>query len=174
MTIPEFDAFRGGGQELRAVRWNAAADEQDTRTDRVEHQGQSQARDGQAGLPDYQCGMMVQALANSAGRDKFRPDVVVRCDPPTNNTFIIDPIVVIAVVAVDDRPRPRSEAGILQEPANRPARRAGLHGPDAGRTPFQDRERLRNKGAADAGEHPRSGRCGVQHGPGGHLFRRPF
>ena len=44
------------------------------------------------GCRTYQGGMMVQASANSTGRDKFRTDVVVRCGSTSNNTFIADPV----------------------------------------------------------------------------------
>jgi len=50
------------------------------------------------GCRTYQGGMMVQASAHSAGRDKFRPDIVVRCGPSGNNTFITDPIIIAEVL----------------------------------------------------------------------------
>jgi Uma2 family endonuclease len=57
----------------------------------------------------YLGGMMVQASANSTGRDKFRPDIVVRCGPTSNNTFITDPVVVVEVLSPStiDRDRGR-------------------------------------------------------------------
>jgi Uma2 family endonuclease len=57
----------------------------------------------------YLGGMMVQASANSTGRDKFRPDIVVRCGPTSNNTFITDPVGVVEVLSPStiDRDRGR-------------------------------------------------------------------
>ena len=52
-------------------------------------------------------GMMVQASTNSTGPDKFRPDVVVRCGPPSSNTFITDPIVVVEVLSPSTMDRDR-------------------------------------------------------------------
>jgi Uma2 family endonuclease len=52
-------------------------------------------------------GMMVQASASSTGRDKFRPDIVVRCGPPSNNTFITDPVVVVEVLSPSTMDRDR-------------------------------------------------------------------
>jgi Uma2 family endonuclease len=55
----------------------------------------------------YLGGMMVQASTNSTGRDKFRPDVFVRCGPPSSNTFITDPIVVVEVLSPSTMDRDR-------------------------------------------------------------------
>jgi Uma2 family endonuclease len=44
-------------------------------------------------------GIMVQASADAAGSDKCRPDVAVRCGPPSANTFITDPVVVVEVLS---------------------------------------------------------------------------
>jgi Uma2 family endonuclease len=59
------------------------------------------------GCRTYQGGMMVQASASSTGRDKFRPDVVVRCGPTGNNTFITDPVVVVEVLSPSTMGRDR-------------------------------------------------------------------
>jgi len=59
------------------------------------------------GCRTYQGGIMVQASANSTGRDKFRPDVVVRCGAPSNNTFITDPVVVVEVLSPSTMERDR-------------------------------------------------------------------
>jgi Uma2 family endonuclease len=59
------------------------------------------------GCRTYIGGMMVQASANSTGRDKFRPDIVVRCGPPGNNTFITDPVVVVEVLSPSTMDRDR-------------------------------------------------------------------
>ena len=55
----------------------------------------------------YLGGMMVQASANSTGHDKFRPDILVRCGPPGNNTFITDPVVVVEVLSPSTMDRDR-------------------------------------------------------------------
>jgi hypothetical protein len=54
---------------------------------------------------------MVQATASSTGRHKFRPDIVVRSGPPSNNTFITDPVVVVEVLSPStmDRDRGRKQ-----------------------------------------------------------------
>jgi Uma2 family endonuclease len=59
------------------------------------------------GCRTYMGGMMVQASASSTGRDKFRPDIVVRCGPPSNNTFITDPVVVVEVLSPSTMDRDR-------------------------------------------------------------------
>jgi Uma2 family endonuclease len=51
--------------------------------------------------------MMVQATASSTGRHKFRPDIVVRSGPPSNNTFITDPVVVVEVLSPSTMDRDR-------------------------------------------------------------------
>ena len=42
---------------------------------------------------------MVQASSHSAGRGKFRPDMVVRCGPSGNRTFMTDPIIIVEVLS---------------------------------------------------------------------------
>ena len=51
--------------------------------------------------------MTVQATASSTGRHKFRPDIVVRSGPPSNNTFITDPVVVVEVLSPSTMDRDR-------------------------------------------------------------------
>ncbi len=51
------------------------------------------------GCRTYQGGMRVQAGHDSSARDKYRPDVVVRCGPSENKTYIIDPLIVIEVLS---------------------------------------------------------------------------
>jgi Uma2 family endonuclease len=51
------------------------------------------------GCRTYQGGMRVQASDDAGGRDKYRPDVVVRCGPRENKTYITDPIVVVEVLS---------------------------------------------------------------------------
>jgi|ERR1700730_214417 Uma2 family endonuclease len=59
------------------------------------------------GCHTYQEGIMVQASDSSSGRDKFRPDVVVRCGALSNNTFIADPVVIVEVLSPSKRERDR-------------------------------------------------------------------
>jgi Uma2 family endonuclease len=59
------------------------------------------------GCRTYMGGMMVQATASSAGRHKFRPDIVVRSGPPSNNSFITDPVVVVEVLSPSTMDRDR-------------------------------------------------------------------
>jgi Uma2 family endonuclease len=102
MTIPEFDAFvesvaEGKNFELFDGTPLLMSNPNETNEQIASNIGANLKLAMDKRAEDYQCGMMVQASANSAGRDKFGPDVVLRCGPPTNNTFITDPIVVIAV-----------------------------------------------------------------------------
>lgn len=50
-----------------------------------------------AGCRSYQGGLRVQRSDDSRGRDKTRPDIVVRCGPRQNRTAITDPLVVVEV-----------------------------------------------------------------------------
>jgi Uma2 family endonuclease len=59
------------------------------------------------GCRTYMGGMMVQAFTSSTGRDKFRLDIVVRCGPPGNNTFITDPVVVVEALSPSSMDRDR-------------------------------------------------------------------
>ncbi len=56
------------------------------------------AMDGR-GCRSYQGGMMVQASDDASSGNKFRPDVVVRCGPSQNRTWITDPVVVVEVLS---------------------------------------------------------------------------
>src|SRR5262245_19358035 len=51
------------------------------------------------GCRTYQGGMRVQASGDVTARDKYRPDVVVRCGPRDDKTWITDPIVVVEVLS---------------------------------------------------------------------------
>jgi Uma2 family endonuclease len=59
------------------------------------------------GCHTYQEGIMVQASDSSSGRDKFRPDVVVRCGALSDNTFIADPVVIVEVLSPSTSERDR-------------------------------------------------------------------
>ena len=51
------------------------------------------------GCRSYQGGMRVQRSSDSRGRDKTRPDIVVRCGPRQNQTYVTDPLVVVEVLS---------------------------------------------------------------------------
>ena len=55
----------------------------------------------------YQGGMRVQASAASSGHDKYRPDLMVRCGPRGNATFVTDPVVVVEVLSPSAMDRDR-------------------------------------------------------------------
>ncbi|UHC18821.1 Uma2 family endonuclease [Methylobacterium currus] len=46
-----------------------------------------------------QGGMRVQRDENGHGRDKPEPDIVVRCGPRQNRTFVTDPLVIVEVLS---------------------------------------------------------------------------
>jgi Putative restriction endonuclease len=83
---------------------------------------------------------MVQATASSTGRHKFRPDIVVRSGPPSNNTFITDPVVVVEVLSPSTMDRDRGRKLQFYKELPTAAHRADLCRPDAGRALFPDRE----------------------------------
>jgi Uma2 family endonuclease len=51
------------------------------------------------GCRTYQGGMRVQLDDNSKARDKYRPDILVRCGPWQNTTYVTDPIVIVEVLS---------------------------------------------------------------------------
>ena len=55
----------------------------------------------------YQGGMRVQASASPAGHDKYRPDLMVRYGPRSNETFVTDPVVVVEVLSPSTMDRDR-------------------------------------------------------------------
>lgn len=59
------------------------------------------------GCRTYQGGMRVQSGHNSNARDKYRPDVVVRCGPVEGNTYITDPVIVVEVLSPSTLERDR-------------------------------------------------------------------
>jgi Uma2 family endonuclease len=105
MTIPEFDVFvegvaEGKNFELFDGRPLLMSNPSETHEQIASNIGANlKLAMDKRGCRTYQGGMMVQASANSTGRDKFRPDVVVRCGPSGNNTFITDAIVVVEVLS---------------------------------------------------------------------------
>jgi Uma2 family endonuclease len=51
------------------------------------------------GCRTYQGGMRVQRDHDSTGRDKYRPDLLVRCGARENRTYVTDPIVIVEVLS---------------------------------------------------------------------------
>lgn len=51
------------------------------------------------GCRTYQGGMRVQASEDIGAYDKYRPDLLVRCGPSENKTFVTDPIVIVEVLS---------------------------------------------------------------------------
>lgn len=52
-----------------------------------------------AGCRSDQGGMRVQRSSDSRGKDKTKPDIVVRCGPRQNQTYVTDPLVVVEVLS---------------------------------------------------------------------------
>ncbi|GJE01739.1 Uma2 family endonuclease [Methylobacterium isbiliense] len=52
-----------------------------------------------AGCRSYQGGLRVQRSSDSRGKDKSKPDIVVRCGPRQNQTYVTDPLVVVEVLS---------------------------------------------------------------------------
>ncbi|MET7245717.1 Uma2 family endonuclease [Methylobacterium sp. EM32] len=59
------------------------------------------------GCRSYQGGMRVQRDEHGQGRDKPKPDIVVRCGPRQNRTFVTDPLVVVEVLSPSTMDRDR-------------------------------------------------------------------
>lgn len=61
------------------------------------------------GCRSYQGGMRVQLSDDSRGHDKTRPDIVVRCGPRQNQTYLTDPLALVEILSPstidDDRGR---------------------------------------------------------------------
>jgi Uma2 family endonuclease len=105
MTIAEYDAFVAGiadDREFELVECELVMMLDPTQT----HE-QIAANIGaplklamdRRGCRTYQGGMRVQRDHDSSARDKFRPDVLVRCGVYENTTYVIDPIVIVEVLS---------------------------------------------------------------------------
>jgi Uma2 family endonuclease len=104
MTIAEFDAFTAGlvdDREFELVNGELAMMVNPTQT----HE-QIASNIGaplklamdRRGCRTYQGGMRVQRDHDSTARDKYRPDLLVRCGAWENTTYVIDPIVIVEVL----------------------------------------------------------------------------
>jgi Uma2 family endonuclease len=105
MTIAEFDAFTDGlldDREFELVNGELAMMVNPTET----HEQIA----GNIGAPlklamdrrgcrTYQSGMRVQRDHDSTARDKYLPDLLVRCGARENRTYVTDPIVIVEVLS---------------------------------------------------------------------------
>jgi Uma2 family endonuclease len=105
MTIAEFDAFSAGlvdEREFELVNGELAMMVNPTET----HE-QIASNIGaplklamdRRGCRTYQGGMRVQRDHDSTARDKYRPDLLVRCGARENRTYVTDPIVIVEVLS---------------------------------------------------------------------------
>jgi Uma2 family endonuclease len=105
MTIAEFDAFTAGiadGREYELVDGKLVMMANPTETHEQIASNIAAplklAMD-KRGCRTYQGGMRVQADDDSKAHDKYRPDVLVRCGPSENKTYVTDPIVIVEVLS---------------------------------------------------------------------------
>src|SRR5262249_7807721 len=105
MTITAFDAFVAGVREARGeelIDGGFAMMVSQTET--------NEQIDSNIGAPlklamdrrgcrTYQVGMRVQLDDDSSASDKYRPDVLVRCGPSQNKTYVTDPVVIVEVLS---------------------------------------------------------------------------
>jgi Uma2 family endonuclease len=105
LTIAEFDAFTAGlvdDREFELVNGELAMMVNPTET----HE-QIASNIGaplklamdRRGCRTYQGGMRVQRDHDSTARDKYRPDLLVRCGARENRTYVTDPIVIVEVLS---------------------------------------------------------------------------
>ena len=158
MTIAEFDEFVAGLADDR--EYELIDGELAMMVNPTETHEQIAANIGaplklatdRRGCRTYQGGMRVQLDDDSSARDKYRPDVLVRCGPRQNETYVTDPVVIVEVLSPSHyRQRPRRQAALLQEHADRAAYRAHLFGSDARGALCVDVRRLEAKRSHLAG-----------------------
>lgn len=112
-TIAEFDQFVSAQQD--DSEWELVDGELVMMSDPTENHEQIAGNIGAplklamdaAGCRSYQGGMRVQRSSESRGRNKPKPDVVVRCGPRQNQTYITDPLVVVEVLSPSTMDRDR-------------------------------------------------------------------
>jgi Uma2 family endonuclease len=105
MTIAEYDAFVAGIADDR--EFELVDGELVMMVNPTQYHEQIAANIGaplklamdRRGCLSYQGGMRVQRDHDSSGRDKYRPDVLVRCGAIENTTYVIDPIVIVEVLS---------------------------------------------------------------------------
>ncbi|MDP4024076.1 Uma2 family endonuclease [Methylobacterium sp. NEAU 140] len=105
LTIAAFDSFVAGQRDDRD--WELVDGELVMMTNPTENHEQIAGNVGAplklamdaAGCRSYQGGMRVQRSDDGRGRDKTKPDIVVRCGPRQNQTYVTDPVVVVEVLS---------------------------------------------------------------------------
>ncbi|WP_245239738.1 Uma2 family endonuclease [Methylobacterium variabile] len=103
LTVAEFDRFVDAQRDERD--WELVDGDIVMMTNPTENHEQIAGNIGaplklamdEAGCRSYQGGMRVQRDDNGRGRDKPKPDIVVRCGPRQNRTFVTDPLVIVEV-----------------------------------------------------------------------------
>jgi Uma2 family endonuclease len=105
MTIAEFDAFvdrRADDVDYELIDGTVFAMSNPTQPhERIASNIGSKltAAMDQRGCDTFQGGMRVQHSVRRRGKNKYRPDVVVRCGPMSVESFITDPVVAIEVLS---------------------------------------------------------------------------
>ncbi|WP_018261100.1 Uma2 family endonuclease [Methylobacterium sp. WSM2598] len=105
LTIADCDAFVAAQRDER--EWELVAGEFVMMSNPTEDHEQIAGNIGAplklamdaAGCRSYQGGMRVQRSDDGRGRDKTRPDIVVRLGPRQNQTYVTDPLVVVEVLS---------------------------------------------------------------------------
>jgi Uma2 family endonuclease len=105
MTIAEFDAFTA--ELIDDDKFELVNGELAMMVDPTETHEQIAANIGaplklamdRRGCRTYQGGMRVQRDHDSTARDKYLPDLLVRCGPRENRTYVTDPIVLVEVLS---------------------------------------------------------------------------
>ena len=105
LTVAEYDRFVEAQADDRA--WELVEGELVMMSNPTENHEQIAGNVGAplklamdaVGCRSYQGGMRVQRSSDSRGRDKTRPDIVVRCGPRQNQTYLTDPLVVVEVLS---------------------------------------------------------------------------
>lgn len=61
------------------------------------------------GCRAYSGNMRVQATSDSTSKNKFKPDVMVRCGPVSTNTYATDPVVIVEVLSPSTMDKDRGD-----------------------------------------------------------------
>jgi Uma2 family endonuclease len=105
LTVADYDRFVAGQQDDR--EWELVEGELVMMSNPTENHEQIAGNVGAplklamdaAGCRSYQGGMRVQRSDDSRGKDKTKPDIVVRCGPRQNQTDLTDPLVVVETLS---------------------------------------------------------------------------
>jgi Uma2 family endonuclease len=113
MTIDEFDAFVEGipnGNEFELIDGTPILMGNPTEVHEqiaMNIAGALKPRMDPRGCRTYAGNMRVQASSDATGKDKFKPDVVVRCGPVSTNTYVLHPVVIVEVLSPSTMDRDR-------------------------------------------------------------------